>query len=97
MLPFISIIFEKVIFTQTYDFCQKEILFYHSQYGFRNEHSTEFAVMEIGDSIMTEMDKNETPINIYLDLSKAFDTLDHQILLNKNVALWWKRSQFQFI
>ncbi len=83
LLPSISKIFEKVIFTQTYDFFQKEKLFYHSQYGFRNEHSTEFAAMEIVDRIMTEMDKNETPINIYLDLSKAFDTLDHQILLKK--------------
>ncbi len=33
--------------------------------------------MEIVDRPMTEMDKNETPINIYLDLSKEFDTLDH--------------------
>ncbi len=37
--------------------------------------------MEIVDRIMTEMDKNETPINIYLDLSKAFETLDHKYYL----------------
>ncbi len=83
MLPAISKTFEKVVFTQTYNVFLKEKLSYHSQYGFRNEHLTEFAAMEIVDRIMTEMDKNETPINIYLDLSKAFDTLDHQILLNK--------------
>ncbi len=62
---------------------EKKKLLYHSQYGFRNEHSTEFATLEVVDRLMTEMDKNVTPINIYLNLSKAFDTLDHQILLKK--------------
>ncbi len=56
---------------------------YKSQYGFRQEHSTEYATLEIIDRIMIEMDKNETPINIYLDLSKAFFTLDHNFLLQK--------------
>ncbi len=50
---------------------------------FRNGHSTEYAALEITDRPMTQMDKNETPINIYLDLSKAFDTLYHNILIQK--------------
>ncbi len=41
LLPVISKLFEKVIFSQTYDFFQKEKLFYGGQYGFRNKHSTE--------------------------------------------------------
>ncbi len=61
LLPSISKIFEKVIFTQTYYFFQKEKFFYHSQYWFRNEHSTEFAAMEIIDRIMAEMDKKWNP------------------------------------
>ena len=56
---------------------------YDNQYGFRTEHSTEFAALELADRVLTSMDHNETPINIYLDLSKAFDTLDHEILLAK--------------
>ncbi len=83
LLPAISKIFEKVISTQTYEYFTKQKLFYKSQYGFRNEHSTEYAALEIVDRLMTEMDRNETPINIYLDLSKAFDTLDHNILTQK--------------
>ncbi len=39
--------------------------------------------LELVDRIMTEMDKSNTPVNIFLDLLKAFDTLDHKILLNK--------------
>ena len=47
-----------------------------NEYGFRTEHSTEFAALELADRVITSMDHNETPKNIYLDLSKAFDTLD---------------------
>ena len=56
---------------------------YESQYGFRTEHSTELAAMELIDRLILTMDNNETPLNIYLDMSKAFDTIDHTILINK--------------
>ena len=46
-------------------------------------HSTEYAALELIDRTITQMDKDELPINIYLDLSKAFDTIDHSILINK--------------
>ena len=50
---------------------------------FEKNHSTELATLEIIDRIIQEMDKYNTPINIYIDLSKAFDTIDHYILLCK--------------
>ena len=53
------------------------------QYGFMKKHSTELAVLEVIDRITNQLDKGQTPMNIYLDLSKAFDTLDHDILINK--------------
>ena len=52
----------------------------YNQYGFRPKHSTEYAALELVDRIITDMDKKEVPINIFLDLSKAFDTIDHTIL-----------------
>jgi hypothetical protein len=46
-------------------------------------HSTELAAAELVDRIFMDLDKGETPISIFLDLSKAFDTIDHEILINK--------------
>ncbi len=83
LLPAISKIFEKVLFQQIYEYFQEKKLFYNSQYGFRTGHSPEFAAMELVDKIITYMDKNDTPIGIFIDLTKAFDTIDHSILLQK--------------
>ncbi len=83
MLPSISNFFEKVIFKQLYQHFKINNLFYNAQHGFRSEHSTEFAAYELIDRIIQDLDKTYTPISIFLDLSKAFDTLDHYILLDK--------------
>jgi hypothetical protein len=83
LLSSVSKVFEKVIHNQLVSYFISSKLFYHSQYGFRKQHSTELAAMELVHLIIDEMDKNETPISIFLDLSKAFDTLDHTILLHK--------------
>ena len=83
LLPPISKIFEKAIYDQTYSYFQQNNMFYSSQYGFRKGHSTEYAALELVDRILQHLDNNKLPINFYLDLSKAFDTLDHKILLHK--------------
>ena len=57
--------------------CNK--LFYENQYGFRSYHSTEYATLELIDRIISKMDKDEMPFSVFLDLSKAFDTIDHKI------------------
>ena len=83
LLPSISKIFERAIFLQLSDYFESNSLIERNQYGFRKQHSNELASLHIVDYINYQMDKMNTPINIYLDLSKAFDTLNHDVLLSK--------------
>ncbi len=83
LLPTISKIFERVIYNQLYRYFNHNNLLSEEQYGFRAEHSTELAAIKLVDYIMHQMDDCKIPVNIYLDLSKAFDTLDFDILLHK--------------
>ena len=64
LLPSISKVFEKIICNQLYSFLQKQNIIYKSQYGFRREHSTEFATLELIDRVNTDMDNNEIPLDI---------------------------------
>ena len=83
LLPAFSKIFEKAVLSQLYEYFNKNNLLYKSQYGFRTLHSTELASLEIIDIIGKDLDNGKLPIGVFLDLSKAFDTLDHKILLDK--------------
>ena len=102
LLPIISKIFEKVVFIQVYDYFTENDLLYKSQYGFRKLHSTELAALEFTDKIVANLEQGKLPLAIFLDLSKAFDTIDHNILLDKlkfygisGKALEWFRSYLQ--
>ena len=83
LLPTISKIFERVIHTQLYSYLSENELLYEQQYGFRSQHSTELAAIKFVDYLIHNMDTNKIPTSIYLDLSKAFDTLLFDILLTK--------------
>ena len=82
LLSAFSKIFEKAVFIQLCDYFNKNNLLYKSQYGFCTLHSTQLASLEIIDIISKDLDNEKLPIGVFLDLSKAFDTLDHTILLD---------------
>ena len=79
LLPAISKVLVKIIALQLSSYFEKNKLLFDNQYGFRPKHSTEHAALELIDRIINKMDTNEIPLNIFLDLSKAFDTIDHTI------------------
>ena len=81
LLPSMSKIFEYVIFDQLMSFLTDQQLFCIEQFGFRPGHSTELAALRLVDHLTNEMDNFNVPINIYIDLSKAFNSLNHSILL----------------
>ena len=80
LLPYFSKIFEYVIFCQLFDYMCENNLLTIEQFGFWRGHSTELAAIQLVDRLTKQMDIGNVPTNIYIDLSKAFDTLDHSIL-----------------
>ena len=83
LLITISKVLEKVLYKRVYNFLDTTGQLYKSQYGFRSKHSCEHAVSELLGNILKGKEKNEHTIAIFLDLSKAFDTLEHSTLLRK--------------
>jgi len=98
LLPLISKIFEKVVHDQTQNFLKENNLLYNYQSGFRSSHSTAFALSYLNDKILKGFEKGMVTGMILIDLQKAFDTIDHKILLRKlsvlnfssDTIMWFK-------
>ena len=83
VIPIFSKIFEKIIYCRLYDFLVSMNVIYNNQFGFRKNHSTSHAVNYSVSKLLGEIEKRQHVIGIFIDLSKAFDTIHHQKLLVK--------------
>ena len=83
LLPFFSKILERLMYNRLYNFLTEHNILSMNQFGFRKNYSTFLALMDLVDSISKNIDEGNYSIGIFLDLSKAFDTINHTILLDK--------------
>ena len=83
VLPIFSKVFEKCIYNRLLSFINKCNILTSHQYGFRKGHSTSHALINFIRNVTNAIDNEEVMLGIFLDLSKAFDTLDHDILIYK--------------
>ena len=83
ILPVVSKVVEKIIFSQMYKYLREDDILSQYQSGFRPLHSTMTALLKDTILWLNNMDKGKINIAVFLDLKKAFDTVDHEILLKK--------------
>ena len=83
LLLTISKLLEKIIYTRVYGFLTETNQIYDSQYGFRAGHSCENAISEVLREIVKTLQNGKTTVCILLDLSKAFDSLEHDMIFKK--------------
>ena len=99
LLSNINKLIEKLMYKRLYTFLSKHNCIYELQFGFRNGHSTNHALLDLTEDIRNAVDNNIFDVGIFIDLQKAFDTVDHNIFLKKfdyydirGIANNWFRS-----
>ena len=99
LLSIFDKIIEKLMHKRLYNFLNEHSILFSNQFGFRKNNSTSTALIQITEKIKESIDKSKYGCGIFIDLRKAFDTVNHSILLSKmehygarDTALEWFKS-----
>jgi hypothetical protein len=83
VLSVFSKILERILYNKIFQHLSTNNILYKNQYGFKKNNSTEHAILHITQCITDSFEKSKFTLGIFVDLSKAFDTIDHKILFKK--------------
>ena len=100
--------FERLMYNRLLHYVNANNILYPNQFCFREKHSTYMALLKLIDDISEEIDKKNLSMDVFIDLSKAFDTINHNIFIKKlnsygirGVALEWLKiyltSRLQYV
>ena len=94
ILPVLSKILERIIADQLMEYLERNELISNTQHGFRSKLSTETALLAVTEKIYENIDNNKISLLSLLDLSKAFDRVNHELLLEKMQAVYVDKFWF---
>ncbi|CAB0037066.1 unnamed protein product [Trichogramma brassicae] len=83
LLPEMSKVLERLAHAQLIDYLNRQNLLDTSQHGFKAAHSTQTALLELTDAVRSAIEKKKVTLLVSFDFSKAFDTIDHSLLIEK--------------
>ena len=83
VLPCFYKMLERIMYDRLQKHLKDQNIMYEKQFGFQTGHSTEHAIAQLVDQIYEAFEKNVYTLGLFIDLSKAFNTVDHSILLRK--------------
>ena len=98
-LPVVSKIVERIVYNRVYSYFNRNNFFYKLQFGFRKNYGINHAVTKLVETVTDAFEQKEFVVGVFLDLSKAFDTINYNILFSKlhyygirDCALNWFQS-----
>ena len=97
VLPLLSKVYEKAVYRQIYEFLERKNILFKNQFGFRCKKSTTNAIINQLQYLYNNLDSNHYVFSLFLDFRKAFDSVDHKILLSKLSYYGFRGKSSQWI